>query len=229
MVILVSKERDEMKQKFMSNLKQTNETKRGRGRPRTFDRPTAVQQAMKLFWDRGYEGTTFDDLIGAMNINPSSFYHEFGSKEQLYQEAVNHYMEAQLGFFPRILSAQGGIRAAFEAMLEEGAAFLANNTSPAGCMISLAGTHISPQLRSVAEFTKGVRKAWNEALIKRLKKGVLDGELPRETNVKELSAYFGAVFRGMAAQARDGASRKELLAIGRIAMRSWPSASNTGS
>ncbi len=96
-------------------------------------------------------------------------------------------------------------------------------------MISLAGMHISPHLRSVADFAKGVRKAWNAALIDRLKKGVSDGELPPETNVIELAAYFGAVFRGMAAQARDGASRKQLLAIGRVAMRAWPSASNNGS
>ena len=206
----------------MSNVKQTNGLKRGRGRPRGFDRTTAIQQAMKLFWDRGYEGTTFDDLIGAMNISPSSFYHEFGSKEKLYRAAVDYYMEAHLGFFPRILSTQRDIRVAFEAMLEEGAAFLASDKQPAGCMISLAGTHISPQLRSVADFTKRVRTAWNDALINRLKKGISDGELPPETNIKELAAYFGAVFRGMAAQARDGASRKQLLAIGRIAMQAWP-------
>jgi AcrR family transcriptional regulator len=206
----------------MSKLKQTNVSKRGRGRPRTFDRPTAVQQAMKLFWDRGYEGTTFDDLIGEMNISPSSFYHEFGNKEQLYRETVDYYIKAYLGFFPRILSTHQDTRAAFEALIEQGATFLAGGASPAGCMISLAATQISPHLRSVADFTKGVRKAWNAALIDRLKKGVSDGDLPAETNVKEFAAYFGVVFRGMAAQARDGASRKELLAIARVAMRAWP-------
>ena len=206
----------------MSNAKPTNVVKRGRGRPRKFDQPTAIQQAMKLFWDRGYEGTTFDDLIGAMNISPSSFYHEFGSKETLYRQAVDYYLKEYLGVFPRILSTHRDTRAAFQAMIEEGAAFLARDASPAGCMISLAGTQIAPHLRSVADFTKGVRKAWNEALINRLKQAVTDGELPPETNVKDLAAYFGVVFRGMAVQARDGACRKQLLAIGRVAMRAWP-------
>jgi AcrR family transcriptional regulator len=210
----------------MSHAKQPNVLKRGRGRPRTFDRLTAIQQAVKLFWDRGYEGTTFDDLIGAMNINPSSFYHEFGNKEQLYREAVDYYMKAYLGFLPRILSTHQDTRAAFQALIEEGAAFLASDTSPAGCMISLAATQIAPHLRSVADFTKGVRKAWNEALINRLKQAVSDGELPPETKVKELAAYVGVIFRGMAAQARDGASRKELLAIAHLAMRAWPSTSH---
>jgi len=209
----------------MSNAKQTNVLKRGRGRPRTFDRSTAIQQAMKLFWDRGYEGTTFDDLIGVMNIGPSSFYHEFGSKEQLYREAVDYYLNVCFVFFPRALSTHRDARASFEALMEESAAFLANDASPAGCMISLAGTHLPPHLRSVADFTKGLRKLSEHALVRRLRKGASDGDLPPETNVKELAAYFCVVLRGMAAQARDGASRKQLLAIGRLAMRAWPATS----
>ncbi len=209
----------------MANAKQTNLIKRGRGRPRTFDRSTAIQQAMKLFWDRGYEGTTFDDLIGVMNIGPSSFYHEFGSKEQMYREAVDYYLNVCLVFFPRALSTHRDTRAAFEALIEESAAFLASDASPAGCMISLAGTHLPQHLRSVADFTKGVRKHSEQALVRRLRKGVSDGDLPPGTNVKELAAYFGAVLCGMAVQARDGASRKQLLAIGHAAMRAWPSTS----
>jgi AcrR family transcriptional regulator len=178
---------------------------------------------MTLFWDHGYEGTTFDHLIGAMNIGPSSFYHEFGSKEKLYREAVDYYLKAHLGFFHRILSTHPDTRAAFQALTEESAAFLTSAASPSGCMISLAGTQISPDLRSVADFTKGVRKAWDEAFVSRLKQGVSNRELPPETNVRELAAYFGAVFRGMAVQARDGATRKQLLAVGRVAMQAWPS------
>ncbi len=209
----------------MSNEKQEKMLKRGRGRPRTFDRSTAIQQAMKLFWDRGYEGTTFDDLVGAMNISPSSFYHEFGSKEELYREAVDYYVSVRLNYLPRVLSAHRNTRAAFEALLEEGAALLADDAWPAGCMISLAGAHLPPHLQSVADFTKGIRRVSKKVLIDRLRKGVSDGDLPSETNVKALADYFGVVLRGMAAQARDAASRKELLAIARVAMRAWPSTS----
>jgi AcrR family transcriptional regulator len=114
-----------------------------------FDRTAAIQQAMVLFWDRGYEGTTFDHLIGAMKLSPSSFYHEFGSKEQLYREAVDYYLKLSSSYL-RGFSSHRDTRAAFEALIEEGAAFFTNDASPAGCMISLAGTHLPPHLRSVA-------------------------------------------------------------------------------
>jgi AcrR family transcriptional regulator len=197
--------------------------KRGRGRPRLFDRTAAIQQAMDLFWDRGYEGTTFDDLIGAMKLSPSSFYHEFGSKERLYREAVDYYLSVSSSYVSRVLSSHRDTRAAFEAFIEETAAFFTNGASPAGCMISLAGTHLPPHLRSVADFTKSLRKGFEQELARRLRKGVSDGDLPPGTNVKELAAYFDTVIRGMAVHARDGASRKQLLAICRVAMRAWPS------
>jgi AcrR family transcriptional regulator len=206
----------------MSEPTQTKSLKRGRGRPRLFDRTAAIQQAMVLFWDRGYEGTTFDDLIGAMKLSPSSFYHEFGSKEQLYREAVDYYFNLSSRHL-RGFSSHRDTRAAFQALIEEAAAFFTNDASPAGCMISLAGMHLPPHLRSVADYTKSLRKLFEEALARRLRKGVSDGDLPAEANIKELAAYFDTIFRGLAVRARDGASRKQLLAICRVAMRAWPS------
>ena len=50
------------------------DARRGRGRPQAFDRAEALTQAMQLFWERGFEGTSFDELIAAMGISPSSFY-----------------------------------------------------------------------------------------------------------------------------------------------------------
>src|SRR5258707_15558950 len=117
----------------MSEPKQTKSLKRGRGRPRLFDRTAAIQQAMELFWDRGYEGTTFDDLIVAMKLSPSSFYHEFGSKERLYREAADYYLNISTSYL-RGFSTHPDTRAAFEALIEEAAAFFTNDASPAGCM-----------------------------------------------------------------------------------------------
>jgi AcrR family transcriptional regulator len=79
-------------------------TKRGRGRPPVFDRDAALKEAMKLFWERGYQGTSFDDLIAAMGISASSFYNSFGSKEALYCEATQSYLAMSGSWFFGILN-----------------------------------------------------------------------------------------------------------------------------
>lgn len=196
--------------------------KRGRGRPRGFDRQRALQEAMKLFWDQGYEGTSFDDLTAAMCISPSSFYNSFGSKEQLYREAMTCYISGPGSWFARILSETTATRAAFERLIEVGADRLTSDDLPCGCMVSLEGTHLPPSLDSVREALTAYRAVSEKMLVDRLRRGVESGDVPPDTDINALAAFFSAVFRGMAVQARDGASRDRLLEIGRVAMRAWP-------
>ena len=73
-----------------------------RGRPAGFDRAEALRHAMELFWARGYEGATLGDLQAAMGgISPPSFYHAFGSKEELFKEVAELY--ALLGLSDRVI------------------------------------------------------------------------------------------------------------------------------
>ena len=61
------------------------------GRPRSFDRDTALERAMLAFWERGYDGTSISDLTNAMGIEAPSLYAAFGDKQQLFEEAVGRY------------------------------------------------------------------------------------------------------------------------------------------
>lgn len=196
--------------------------RRGRGRPLAFDREQALQQATRLFWERGYEGTSFDQLITAMGISASSFYGSFGSKERLYAEAAGAFIAASRSWFEVILNAPTGTRSAFEHLLSATAERFTTRDQPAGCMISLAGTHLPPALGSVREMMVTHRAAAQAALTARLRLGITAGDLPADTDIEALSAFYSAVFRGMAVQARDGVSRACLLEIGKVAMRAWP-------
>src|SRR5258708_13272452 len=112
----------------------------------------------------------------------SSNCHEFGNKERLYREAADYYLNMSTSYL-RGFSSHRDARAAFEALIEEAAAFFTNDASHAGCMISLAGTQLPPHLRSVADYTKSLRKLFEQALAKRLRTGVSHGNLPPATNL----------------------------------------------
>ncbi|TKC88844.1 TetR/AcrR family transcriptional regulator [Trinickia terrae] len=177
---------------------------------------------MQLFWEQGYEGTSFDQLIQLMGISPSSFYNSFGSKEQLYREATDAYLSMSATWFAGKLFGTADTREAFKKFLDGTAMEFTRESHPSGCMISLAGTHLPPELTSIRE-TMAEHRANAEAMMaQRLRKGVEDGDLPPGTDVPALAAFYNVVTRGMAVQARDGASRQKLKAIADLAMQAWP-------
>ena len=198
--------------------------KRGRGRPKNFDRSTALHQAMRLFWERGYEGASFDDLIAAMGISPSSFYNSFGSKERLYHEATEAFMARSGEWFARELGAATDTKTAFHQLLNATAREATLDDMPTGCMISLAGTHVPPALTALRDRMAAYRRAGQSAMADRIRKGIDDGDVPKDTNVEALAAFYSALSRGLVVQARDGASRERLLEIVEVAMSAWPSA-----
>jgi AcrR family transcriptional regulator len=200
-------------------------TKRGRGRPPVFDRDAALEKAMKLFWERGYQGTSFDDLIHSMGISASSFYNSFGSKEELYCEATRSYLVSSGRWFFGILNdGSTDTRTAFSRLFAATAEEFTRGDHPAGCMISLACTQTPPALENIRDMMAEHRAFSEGTMAERIQRGIADGDVPDDTDVEMLAAYFSAVARGLAGQARDGASREKLAEIGRLAMRAWPAA-----
>jgi AcrR family transcriptional regulator len=200
----------------------TETLKRARGRPKNFDRSVAMQQAVKLFWERGYEGASFDDLTAAMGISASSFYNSFGSKERLYQEATEAYMAAAGKWFAGELNADTDTRTAFHRLLTVAAREFTRNDLPTGCMISLACTQVPPALTSLRDTMVGYRGAAQSAMAARIQRGIDEGDVPKDTDVEALAAFYSALSRGLAVQARDGASRERLQEIVEVGMRAWP-------
>jgi AcrR family transcriptional regulator len=199
-----------------------NGIKRGKGRPKSFQRDDALKAAMKLFWERGYEGTTFEDLISAMGISASSFTHAFKNKEALYREATDVYLSISSEWFLGILADEPDVETAFRKLFETTATEFTRDDLPPGCMISLAGTHLPPGLSPLRDMMIEHRAVSEAALATRLRRGRDDGQIPEDTEIDAVAAFFSALSRGIAVQARDGASREKLLTIVNVAMKSFP-------
>lgn len=196
-------------------------TARARGRPRAFDREAALAQAMRLFWQKGFDATSIADLTAAMGIASPSLYAAFGSKEALYAEALEHYT-ATFAWGWKSFHEAPTARDAVQAWLMDSAAFLTGGVLdvPLGCMVTLSGAGAAghPELCAL---TRTMRSAARPVIRARLERGVADGEIPASADLDALARLVQMIQNGMSFQARDGATRAELEAVAEIAMRGW--------
>ncbi|MEE7449673.1 TetR family transcriptional regulator [Methylobacterium radiotolerans] len=196
---------------------------RGRGRPRAFDRDAALEQAMRLFWRRGFAATSISDLTAVMGIGSPSLYAAFGSKEALYAEALRHYGDQYEAMVWAKFAAARTARAAVEALLMDSAAALTDScgrVEPLGCMVTLsaAGSEGHAELGALVRSARAHGFARVE---ERLARAVAEGEIGPSVDVAALARFVLTVQNGMSLQARDGASREELEAVARLTLLGW--------
>ena len=199
-------------------------TPKPRGRPLSFDRDAALERAMNVFWERGYEAASIADLTAAMGITPPSLYTAFGDKEKLFLEAIERYALGPGSAAPRALAEEPTARGAIERWLNEAADELTSACHPSGCMLVMATTNCSVAAERVANALAKRRAAGVAGVRQRIQQGIGSGELPAGTDAGALANFYATVYQGMSMQAKDGASHASLLASVDMAMRSWPSA-----
>ncbi len=195
--------------------------KKRRGRPSKFDADASLQIAMQLFWAHGYEGTSIADLTEAMGINKPSLYAAFGSKETLFEKALQQYISGPIAFVSAALEEPTAYRVV-EKLLLDSAHFLTESATPHGCMVNTGSLSCGPQAEPIKDLLVARRQWFENALIARMQRAREAGELAEGTDAATLARYVATIHRGMSIQAASGASREDLLALGEMVLNLWP-------
>lgn len=194
---------------------------KSRGRPRSFDRDDALAAAMQVFWRRGYDGASMAELTAEMGINAPSLYAAFGSKEELFQEALRLYLEVEDCEGRNQLFGAPRAREGLHAMLRHSARSLTRAKLPHGCMLILGDANSSAQNAGVHKSLCNWRREIQAAFEQRLRQGITDGDVPAAADVAGIAAFYMTMLQGLSLRARDGASRETLMQIADAAMAGW--------
>ncbi|TBU90581.1 TetR/AcrR family transcriptional regulator [Phytopseudomonas dryadis] len=196
------------------------------GRPRTFDRDAAVVQAMHLFWEHGYESTSLSQLKAGIGggISAPSFYAAFGSKEALFKEALQHYLNTYGRVTESLFDTALPPRDAIELALRRSARMQCEAGHPRGCMVALGVIGVcSPERAQGPTPLSEVRSRTRAAIQACIERGLAAGELAGTTDVRALTSVFDSFLLGLSTLARDGVEHAALdAAVGQV-MGVWDS------
>ena len=196
-------------------------TPRKPGRPLSFDRQAALQQAMLTFWRHGYETTSISDLTAAMGVTAPSIYTAFGDKKRLFLEAMCLYAGSP-DDLQQSLDQAATARHAASAMLFSAAHAFTGKTTPPGCLMASATASGSNASADVQTAVANVRRDIIARLQKRIDEDISARILPETTSAAGLAALVVAVIQGMSVLARDGFDRESLLMVAHCALECWP-------
>ena len=173
---------------------------------------------MLAFWRRGYEGTSMADLVQALGIASARIYAAFGSKQDLFREAVQHYEAGDGGFADRAMAQEPRVGDALARVLRDAVATYTDDAHPLGCMVVTAATNCAEENEAVAAWLAEHRRQRTQSLIDRLPRALDEGELRAGTDVQALGDFYATQLHGISVQARDGVPRQRLLAAVQTAL-----------
>jgi AcrR family transcriptional regulator len=191
------------------------------GRPRSFDTEQALDRAMRVFREKGYEGASLADLTEAMGINRPSMYAAFGDKESLFRKVLDRYSCGVRGAFEQAL-AEKTTRGFVGRLLYTSADLQTKPEGPHGCLITQGALVCGDQGEPIRQELISLRHAQEAMIRKRLLRAKREGDLPKSASPADLARYLTAVMQGMSVLATGGASRTELRKVAETALAAFP-------
>lgn len=188
--------------------------KRGMARPKEFDVDAAVEIAVGVFRERGYEGTSAAMLVEAMGIGRQSLYDTFGDKWGVYCEALRHYCEEESRAHREALAstdrAFDGVRAMLERVVAE---------RDPGCLGIGSVVEFGMTQPEIVKIRSSFGKLLNKAVIDALTKARAQGDVAPDLDLPQLATFLLNTISTIRLAARGGAPRDHVAAIAELALR----------
>ena len=179
--------------------------------PRTkqFDEQIVLERAMELFWQKGFHGTSMQELIDHLGINRASLYDTYGDKQQLFDRALSHYKKQNQQSLLEILNSGKTVKDGFKNLFQNSITAVIKDPDRKGCFMVNTATAFacdSLQMNSLQENKQFIEESFGTAL----KSAVARGELSADLDINILSRTLFTFFNGLQVTAKIRPNKAEL-------------------
>ncbi|MCE9535867.1 MAG: TetR/AcrR family transcriptional regulator [Nitrospirae bacterium] len=175
-------------------------------RPKAFNPDEALEKAMQVFWHKGYEATSMENLLNAMDINRGSLYATFGDKRQLFLKVIDRYCHGFVGPKFSLLDQPGPalstLKTFVHTMIEGGLA----DPQRRGCLIANTVMELTPHEQDIAGKMNQALKMGEDAFFGILTRAQEQGELGPDKDPRSLARFLTTMMQGTIVMIKSGAS-----------------------
>ncbi len=182
---------------------------RPRGRPRGFDENTALAKATQVFWQKGYDGVTIDDLVVEMGVGRPSLYSIFGSKRKIFMRVLQGYAERKGALSEKALLSPATLRDGIVSFLKFAVTSATEKRSATGCLLMCIAPLVDDA--EVRQFLKKAEDGAVKLVERRFRDAISAGEIPPDFPVTARASQVLDLVRGLTMRAQMGTSRTALL------------------
>lgn len=195
-----------------------NMTARPAGRPRSFDRDVALREAACLFWQHGFSGTSTRTLAATLGISSSSLYAAFGTKAELFDEAVRTYALRYSAIYADAVAEPSIERVIERLLMDSIEEFSRAEEGHPGCLTSSAVMADTSATLDVRTYVADLQCSDEARLRARIERAMVNGDLAATTDPAMLAGLVQTLWQGLSARSELGATRAELIDVAGLAV-----------
>jgi TetR/AcrR family transcriptional repressor of nem operon len=178
-------------------------------RPKEFDPDQALDKAMEVFWRKGYEATSIEDLVTRMGINRGSLYETYGDKQQLFLAAMDRYCNGMAAERLKLLEQPGPALDTIKNFVRD-MVRMALATRRKGCLIANTAMELASHEKAIGDRVICALGDVEEAFFKALQRAKANGELRKDQNPRALARYLTTMLQGVIVMYKAGTSTEAL-------------------
>ncbi|MBF4507972.1 TetR/AcrR family transcriptional regulator [Flavobacterium sp. JLP] len=179
-------------------------------RTKEFNEEQALDKAVEIFWHKGYNGTSAQDLVTHLGLSRSSLYDTFGDKQKLFVKALNKYQNDNYVKVKEMLDTSTNIKETLTVIFKLAVVESLEDRITKGCFMVNSAVELAMHDEEIAKIVSGNQKIMEDVFYTAVKKGQEGGQISTKNDARVLARFIFNTYSGIRVLARAGEKDKQV-------------------
>lgn len=179
-------------------------------RTKEFNEDQALDKAIEIFWHKGYNGTSAQDLVTHLGLSRSSLYDTFGDKQKLFSMALKRYQKQGQDYVKNLLEESEDVKATLTVIFKQAVLESLEDRITKGCFMVNSSVELAMHDEEIARIVNENRQTMEDVFLKAVTKGQEAGQISTKQNARTLARFIFNNYTGIRVLARSGEKDKQV-------------------